>query len=162
MLMLMQLLHMKRHCCIRTQQTDAVDSHHSTEHGFWVDSDDESKTKLKRSHAVGKSNENYFRECERNDKWKNADCKISYEVAHKHLETTSSTIKKDFLNHLRASAMMIKSIHMEHEDTKEKVTNIKTDVDFKLLGQKQALFNALHPVTKRQDALEAKVDAMSA
>lgn len=57
--------------------------------------------------------------------------------------------------------MLLKSMQREHVDVKETVTVIRTNVEIKLLNQKQSLMTVVLSVQQRKDKLEEKVDNMS-
>lgn len=52
-------------------------------------------------------------------------------------------------------------MHREHVDVKETVTVIRTNVEIKLLNQKQSLMTVVLSIQQRKDKLEEKVDNMS-
>lgn len=54
-------------------------------------------------------------------------------VAYHYLESDVQSIKNaQFLSHLKASSLLILSINREHENTKNAVTGIRTNVEQKL------------------------------
>lgn len=64
------------------------------------------------------------------------------------------------LSHLNAYALLKKSIHTEHDETKDALTGIKINVEKILQNQKQALTSTHMPIIQRQDKLEVKVNDM--
>lgn len=60
-------------------------------------------------------------------------CNLSMNVAYQYLESDVQSIKNaQLLSHLKASSLLILSIHREHENTKNVVTGIRTNVEQKL------------------------------
>lgn len=103
-----------------------------------------------------------FRDIEWNCTWKNANNSISHKVAHTHLQTASATIKDhQLLTYLKSHVIMMKSLHKDNVETKEKARSIRNEFYNAFITQKKDSIKLFKSIADRQTKLEEKVNHVS-